>query len=97
MKRAGLLLALAVTIIGASAETNQERGKRIVDQAVAALGGDNFLRMQDRIESGRAYSFYREELNGLSIAKIYTRYLIRPEPPVPAFLGVRDREAFGKK
>jgi len=97
MKRAGLLLALAITIIGASAETNQERGKRIVDQAVAALGGDNFLRMQDRIESGRAYSFYREELNGLSIAKIYTRYLIRPEPPVPGFLGVREREAFGKK
>ena len=97
MKRAGLLLALAVTMIAASAETNQERGKRIVDEAVAALGGDNFLRMQDRIESGRAYSFYREELNGLSIAKIYTRYLIRPEPPVPGFVGVREREAFGKK
>lgn len=97
MKPAGLLLALAVAIIAASAETNQERGKRIVDEAVAALGGDNFLRMQDRIESGRAYSFYREELNGLSIAKIYTRYLIRPEPPVPGFIGVREREAFGKK
>jgi hypothetical protein len=97
MKPAGLLLALAVTIVAARAETNQERGRRIVDEAVVALGGDNFLRMQDRIESGRAYSFYREELNGLSIAKIYTRYLIRPEPPVPGFLGVREREAFGKK
>jgi hypothetical protein len=97
MKPARVLLALAVTIIGACAETNQERGKRIVDEAVAALGGDNFLHMQDRIESGRAYSFYREELNGLSIAKIYTRYLIRPEPPVPGFVGVREREAFGKK
>ena len=97
MKPAGLLLALAVIMIAASAETNQERGRRIVDEAVVALGGDNFLRMLDRIESGRAYSFYREELNGLSIAKIYTRYLIRPEPPVPAFLGVREREAFGKK
>ena len=97
MKPAGLLLALAVAIIAASAETNQERGKRIVDEAVAALGGDNFLQMQDRVESGRAYSFYREELNGLSIAKIYTRYLIRPEPPVPGFVGVREREAFGKK
>jgi hypothetical protein len=97
MKPAGLLLALALFITAASAETNQERGKRIVDEAVAALGGDNFLRMQDRIESGRAYSFYREELNGLSIAKIYTRYLIRPEPPVPGFIGVREREAFGKK
>jgi len=97
MKPAGLLLALAVAIIAASAETNQERGKRTVDEAVTALGGDNFLRMQDRTESGRAYSFYREELNGLSIAKIYTRYLVRPEPPVPGFIGVREREAFGKK
>ena len=97
MKPAALLLALAITIIGAGAETNQGRGKRIVDEAVAALGGENFLQMQDRVESGRAYSFYREELNGLSIAKIYTRYLIRPEPPVPGFLGVREREAFGKK
>ncbi len=97
MRPAGLLLALVIVLVGAGAETNQERGKRIVDQAVAALGGDNFLRMQDRIESGRAYSFYREELNGLSIAKIYTRYLIRPEPPVPGFVGVREREAFGKK
>jgi len=96
MKPAGLLLAL-LTITAVVAETNQERGKRIVDEAVAALGGDNFLRMQDRVESGRAYSFYREELNGLSIAKIYTRYLIRPEPPVPGFVGVREREAFGKK
>jgi len=96
MKPAGLLLAL-LTITAVVAETNQERGKRIVDEAVASLGGDNFLRMQDRVESGRAYSFYREELNGLSIAKIYTRYLIRPEPPVPGFVGVREREAFGKK
>ncbi|HXI44272.1 MAG TPA: hypothetical protein VNH83_30080 [Bryobacteraceae bacterium] len=97
MKPAGLLLALAIAIAGAGAETKQARGKRIVEEALAALGGDNFLRMQDRIESGRAYSFYREELNGLSIAKIYTRYLIRPEPPVPGFVGVREREAFGKK
>jgi len=83
--------------VGAHAETNLERGKRVVDEALAALGGNNFLHMQDRVESGRAYSFYREKLNGLSIAKIYTRYLIRPEPPEPGFLGVREREAFGKK
>src|SRR5439155_23980680 len=29
--------------------------------------------------------------------KIYTRYLTRPDPPVPAFLGIRERETFGKK
>src|SRR6267378_2335751 len=79
------------------AETNQERGKRVVDAALAALGGQNFLAMRDRVETGRAYSFYREELSGLSIATFYTRYLTRPEPPVPAFFGIRERESFGKK
>jgi hypothetical protein len=97
MKAAATLCALAVALVPAGAETNQERGKRIVDQAVEALGGNNFLQMQDRVESGRAYSFYREKLSGLSIATIYTRYLIRPEPPQSGFLGVREREAFGKK
>jgi hypothetical protein len=95
MKAAFLVCCAA--LVGAHAETNLERGKRVVDQAVEALGGDNFLHMQDRVESGRAYSFYREKISGLSIAKIYTRYLIRPEPPEPGFLGVREREAFGKK
>jgi hypothetical protein len=80
-----------------SAETNPDRGKRVVDEALTALGGKNFLTMRDRVETGRAYSFYREALSGLSIATFYTRYLIRPEPPVPAFFGVRERESFGKK
>jgi len=95
--KAAVLVCLTAFLVGARAETNLERGKRLIDETVAALGGANFLHMQDRVESGRAYSFYRERLNGLSIAKIYTRYLIRPEPPVPGFLGVREREAFGKK
>jgi hypothetical protein len=90
----GLLLA---SVICYGAETNQQRGQRVVDEALAALGGRNFLAMRDRVETGRAYSFYREELSGLSIATIYTRYLTRPEPPVPAFFGLREREAFGKK
>jgi hypothetical protein len=89
-----MLLALAG--VAASAETSQERGKRIIDEALAALGGQNYLNMRDRVESGRAYSFYREKLSGLSRATIYTRYLVRPEPPVPGFLGVRERQAFGK-
>jgi hypothetical protein len=99
MKKQILRIACALPLIAAlaSAESNQERGKRVIDQALSALGGDKFLAMQDRVEFGRAYSFYREALSGLSFAKIYTRYLIRPEPPVPAFLGVREREAFGKK
>jgi hypothetical protein len=79
-----------------AAETGQERARRVIDEAVAALGGRNFLQMRDRVETGRAYQFYREQLSGLAIAHIYTRYLTRPEPPVAGFLGVRERETFGK-
>jgi len=93
----GCWLLVAWTAFASGAETNAERGKRVIDEAVAALGGNRFLNMADRVESGRAYSFYHEQLSGLSFAKIYTRYLTRPEPPVPGFLGVREREAFGKK
>jgi hypothetical protein len=87
----------AVAAAASGAESTADRGKRIIDQAVAALGGNRFLQMQDRVESGRAYSFYREQLSGLSFAKIYTRYLTRPEPPVEGFFGLRERETFGKK
>jgi hypothetical protein len=73
------------------------RGKQVVDEAVAAMGGDTFLNMTDRTESGRAYSFYREKLSGLSIAKIYTRYLTAPTTPNSKDLYVRERQAFGKK
>ncbi len=86
----GVLLC-AVTGVRA-AETHEERGKRVIREAVEALGGEAFLHMQDRVESGRAYSFYRDQISGLSIATIYTRYL----PPVPGKIAVREREAYGK-
>jgi hypothetical protein len=73
-------------------DTHEQRGKRVINEALAALGGQAFLHMDDRVESGRAYSFYREQLNGLSIATIYTRYLAT----VPGKVEVRERQAFGK-
>ena len=81
---------------GSAAENAAERGKRVVEEALQALGGDAYLHMEDRVETGRAYSFYRQELSGLSMAKIYTRYLTPAEPPVPGKILVREREAFGK-
>lgn len=78
-----------------AAETAEQRGKRVVQEALQALGGDAFLKMQDRVESGRAYSFYRQQLSGLSLAKIYTRY-ITPSGK-PGQLAVRERESFGKE
>lgn len=88
---------LATLLLGVSllqAETSLEKGKRIVNEALAGLGGDRFLAMQDRVESGRAYSFYREELSGLTRATVYTRYLSQPKPGT---LAVRERQTFGKK
>jgi hypothetical protein len=52
--------------------------------------------MADRIESGRAYSFYRDQLTGLSVARIYTRYLTVAKGKSGEDLGVRERQAFGK-
>ena len=98
MKKSLILLAaaccsfLAMSRAASPDETRQQRGKRVVDEAVQALGGQAFLHMQDRVETGRAYSFYRAQTSGTSIATIYTRYLT----PVPGKVAVREREAFGK-
>ena len=75
-----------------AAETRQERGKRVVYEALQALGGDAYLHMEDRVEMGRAYSLYRGQISGLSLAKIYTRYLA----PAPGQLAVRERDSFGQ-
>ena len=84
-------------VLPAGAETSLERGQRVDRRAVAALGGESFLQMQDRVETGRAYSFYRENLSGLSLAQIYTRYLTRPEPPVARFRGSARARGLRKK
>src|SRR6204780_4189781 len=68
----GLILLIAAILL--RAETPEQRGKRVVDECLQALGGDRYLNMQNRVETGRAYSFYRDSLTGLSIATIYTRY-----------------------
>lgn len=97
MKRRSLLTMLAPAALGPRClfgENSTQRGKRIAMDALAALGGDKYLGMRDRIEAGRAYSFYRDQLSGLSVAKIYTRYL---EHPATGQLGVRERQVFGKK
>lgn len=88
-----VLLLLATSMSLLSAETGQERGKRLIDEAIAALGGDTFLQMKDRVEDGRAYSFYRDELSGLSRAKIYTQYVT---PAEKGKLAVRERQSFGR-
>lgn len=91
MKAVAVLCVSALCLV---AETKQERGKRAIEEALAALGGENFLAAKDRVESGRAYSFYRDRLTGLSIAKVYTRYL---DKPAANGIAERRKETFGKK
>jgi hypothetical protein len=97
MKSRAFLIAAACASMAAlaqtpqTAETRDARGKRVVYEALQALGGDAFLHMNDRVETGRAYSFYRLQISGLDIATIYTRYVA----PAPGKLAVRERENFG--
>ncbi len=89
-------LLLSSLLLNSQTTVSQEKGKALIDQVVAALGGDYFLAMRNRVETGRVYSFYREQLTGLSIAKIYTQYDIN-KAPGDLKLHVRERQAFGKK
>ena len=86
------MLSVALATSAMAAETAQERGKRVVNEALQAVGGKAYLAMEDRVESGRAYSFFRQQLEGLAIAKIYTRYLT----PVAGKPSMRERQNFGK-
>jgi hypothetical protein len=97
---AHLLGAAALLVLapgGAEAQDKAAaRGKQVIEEALRALGGDRFLAMRDRVETGRVYSFYRDQLRGLSRATIYTRYVTPPDPPEPGKLYVRERTSFGK-
>ena len=87
----GAVILLAVS---AHAEGSEARAKRVIEEAVAALGGDAFLNMTDRAESGRVYAFYREKLTGLASATIYTEYVTPRSDPHE--LAVRERDSFLK-
>lgn len=78
-----------------AADTAEQKGRKVIDEAIAALGGDAFMHMRDRVESGRAYSFYNSSLSGTTIATIYTRYLEPVGRPVPGKLLVEERQSFG--
>lgn len=92
MKAVVLILMSALLL---PAETRQEKGRRIVDEALKTLGGDAFLKVKTRTEAGRAYSFYRDQLTGLAVAKVFTKYLDAPAGKQK--LAVRERQSFGKE
>jgi hypothetical protein len=97
MTRRVFLFSAGVSAVGQGAQTRSEiRGKKIVDDALAALGGNAYVTMTDRTESGRAYSYYHDQISGLSVAKIYTRYLTVAPAKLGEELGQLEKEVFGK-
>jgi len=97
MTRRSFLVSAGSLAFGQSAPTKAEiRGKKAIDDALAALGGNTYLNMADRTESGRAYSYYRDEISGFSIAKIYTRYFTVAPTKSGEELGQKEKEVFGK-
>ena len=101
--RVALLALAAVGMAVAQVEapsiiTKQMReGRRVIEGAIAALGGEKFLALENRVERGRMFSFYHQRLSGLANATIYTRYLPAPEKPDPEKLYLEERQSFGKK
>jgi hypothetical protein len=79
---------------GVSAQGSDPKAKKVVDNAVAGLGGDKFLSMRTRVTTGRAYRFYNEQLSGLDIATIYSEEL---DHPAANGVAIRERQVFGKK
>lgn len=88
------LLAVALATAAFVAGQSDFKGKQVIDKAVAALGGERFLHMQNRVARGRVYSFFHDQLSGLDVAAIYTEYIT----PAPAKgIALREREVLGKK
>ncbi len=95
LKKSSIALALfAAGIFPAFAQSSTEKGKEIVNKAVAALGGDRFLHMQNRVSRGRIYAFFHDRLSDLDVTTMYVEYL--PQKPAKG-LGLREREVLGKK
>jgi hypothetical protein len=98
MTRRSFLFSAAAAVASAQAVQTQSeiRGKRVVDEAIAALGGNAFRTVKDRVEMGRAYSYYHDQISGLSVAKIGTRYLTVAPSKSGSELGQQEKEVFGK-
>lgn len=94
---ASLIGAAAFGQSGEPVTKAQQRGQELMQLAIRALGGPAFLNMQNRMEEGRAYQFYRERLSGLAIARFYTQYAPVPNPVPESFYGIAERLVYGKK
>ncbi len=87
-----LLAALIATSL--CAQDSEKKGREVVQQVITALGGDNFLHMQNRVSSGRIYGFFHDQLSGLDLAQTYVEYL---DSAPKNGIALRERQLLGKK
>lgn len=89
-----VLLAAILIVLPAGAQDSEKKGREVANQVIAALGGDKFLHMQNRVSSGRIYGFFHDQLSGLDLAQIYVEYL---DSAPKGGIAIRERELLGKK
>jgi hypothetical protein len=58
----------------ASAQTNQQKARALVDQMIQALGGQAYLTVQDYYAEGRSGSYHNESLQGTSLFYRFWRW-----------------------
>lgn len=69
------LWAAAVVVLGSMAQAQQEpKAKQIVEQSLQALGGQKFLALRSREETGRMYGFARSRMSGMARAVVMTEF-----------------------
>jgi hypothetical protein len=98
--RAALLAGLAVLAAarpGVPAESRQAQGKQLVLDSLQALGGDAFLKMRNLTQSGRAYSFYHQDLSGLAVFTRYEKYEPMMADAPADWLPVSRRDVYTEK
>ncbi len=90
-------LVFATSYFELSAQTRQERAKQLLEQCLEAMGGDAFLDVRNMVQKGRAYSFRRQNLRGLAVMSIFTRFDPMRESDDPDWLPVSRREVYTEK
>lgn len=93
LRSAGLIAAVAASVSFTLADAPND-GRKVLDKAVTALGGDHFLNLHVLERSGRVYAFFHDQLSGLELFHSYIEYL---PPQKGKALDVRERELLGKK
>ncbi len=98
-RRAALQAAAGLFVVGPRglAQTRQERGKQLVEQALEKLGGKAFLGIGNLTSAGRAYSFYNANLRGLARITVYDRFEEMQPNSDADWLPVSRREVYNEK